>query len=68
MMSYTMKLYKKEKTYWNKIIYFIEIYNFIKNFTICVTRMRDEVQTQQPLSPTTTHWLGKHHTVHIRQF
>ena len=23
-----MKLYKKEKTYWNKIIYFIEIYNF----------------------------------------
>ena len=22
----------------------------------------------QPLSPTTTQWLGKHHTVHTRQF
>ena len=34
-----------------------------KNFTICVTRMQDE-----PLSSTTTPWLGKHHTVHTSQF
>ena len=39
-----------------------------KNFTICATRMRDDDQTHmhpnQPLSPTTTQWLGKHRTLH----
>ena len=64
-----MKVYKKEKLIETKLNHFIEIYNFKnhKNFTICVTRMRDEDQTHmhpsQPLSPTTTQWLGKHHTL-----
>ena len=55
--------------------YFFHRYTILKipkNFTICVTRMRDEDQTHmhssQPLSPTTTQWLGKHHTVHTSQF
>ena len=74
MMSYTMKLYKKEKLIETKLFisYKFTISKIHKNFTICVTRMRYEDQTHmhpnQPLSPTTTQWLGKHHTVHNSQF
>ena len=74
MMSYTMKLYKKEKLIETKLFisYKFTISKIHKNFTICVTRMRDEDQTHmhpsQPLSPTTTQWLGKHHTLHTSQF
>ena len=50
------------------ISYKFTISKIHKNFTICVTRMRDEDQTHmhpsQPLSGTTTQWLGKHHTLH----
>ena len=39
-----------KKTYWNEIIYFVEITisKIHKNFTICVTRMWDEDQTHMP--------------------
>ena len=70
MMSYTMKLYKK-KLLLKQIYLFHRNLQFLKihkNLTICVTRMQDEDQTHmhpsQPLSPTTTQWLGKHHTLH----
>ena len=50
MMSYTMKLNKKEKFIETKL--FISqkftISKIHKNFTICVTRMRDEDQTHMP--------------------
>ena len=65
-----MKQYKKEKLIETKLFisYKFTISKIHKNFTICVTRMRYENQTNmhpsQPLSPTTTQWLGKHHTVH----
>ena len=46
----------------------LQFQKLIKIFTICVTRMRYEDQTHmhpgQPLSPTTTQCLGKHHTLH----
>ena len=64
-----MKLYKKEKLIETKlfILYKFTISKIHKNFTICVTRMRFEDQTHmhpsQPLSPTTTQWLGKRYTV-----
>ena len=64
-----MKLYKKKlietKLFISKKFTISKIH---ENFTICVTRMRYEDQTHmhpnQPLSPTTTQWLGKHHTEH----
>ena len=65
---------KKEKLIETKlfILYKFTISKIHKNFTICVTRMRYEDQTDmhpsQPLSPTTTQWLGKHLTVHTSQF
>ena len=55
MMSYTMKLYKKEKLIETKLFisYKFTISKIHKNFTICVTRMRYEDQTHmhpsQPL-------------------
>ena len=66
------KTIKKEKLIETKL--FISqkftISKIHKNFTICVTRMWDEEQTHmhpsQPLSPTTTQWLGKHHTLHAQ--
>ena len=47
MMSYTMKLYKKEKLNETKLFisYKFTISKIHKNFTICVTRMRYEDQT-----------------------
>ena len=50
MMSYTMKLYKKEKLIETKLFisYKFTISKIHKNFTICVTRMRDEDQTHMP--------------------
>ena len=69
-----MKLYKIEKFIERKLFISLKftISKIHKNLTICVTRMRDEDQTDmhpsQPLSPTTTQWLGKHHTVHTSQF
>ena len=59
MMSYTMKLYKKklllkQNYLFHRNLQFLKIH---KNFTICVTRMRDEDQTHmhpnQPLSDHT---------------
>ena len=75
MMSYTMKLYKKEKLIETKLFisYKFTISKIHKNFTICVM-YQDAVQgpnsyaPSQPLSPATTQWLGKHHTVHNSQF
>ena len=64
-----MKLYKKEKLILAKLFisWKFTILKIHKNFTICVTRMRYEDQTHmhpgQPLPPTTTQWLGKHHTL-----
>ena len=69
-----MKLYKKEKLIETKLFISLifAISKIHKNFIICVTRMRYKDQTHmhpnQPLSPTTTQWLGKHHTVHTSQF
>ena len=69
-----MKLYEKEKLIKTKLFISekLTISKIHKNITICVTRMRDEDQTHvhpsQPLSPTTTQWLGEHHTVHTRKF
>ena len=70
-----MKMQLMNETLRYDVICFIEIYTIskiLKNFTICVIRMRDEDQTRmhpnQPLFPTTTQWLGKHHTVHTSQF
>ena len=67
-----MKLYKKEKLIETKNYLFhrnLQFHKINKNFTI---RMRDEDQTHmypgQPLSPTTTQRLGKHHAVHASQF
>ena len=60
MMSYTIKLYKKEKLIETKLFisYKFTISKIHKNFTICVTRMRYEDQTHlhpsQPLSPGNT--------------
>ena len=50
MMSYTMKLYKKEKLIETKLFisYKFTISKIHKNFTICVTRMRDKDQTHMP--------------------
>ena len=55
-----MKLYKKEKLIETKLFisYKFTISKIHKDFTICVTKMRDENQTHnmhpsQPLSPTT---------------
>ena len=61
MMSYTMKLHKKEKLIETKLFisYKFTISKIHKNFTICVTRMRDEDQTHMhPSQP-----FPNHHTV-----
>ena len=74
MMSYTMKLYKKKLLLKQNYLFHrnLQFLKIQKNLTICVTRMQDEDQTHmqpsQPLSPTTTQWLGKHHTLHTSQF
>ena len=71
-----MKQYEKEKFIETKLFIFfhrnLQFQKIIKNFAICDTRMRDEDQTHmhpcQPVPPTTTQWLGEHHTVHTSQF
>ena len=61
-----MKLYKKEKILEQNYLFHrnLQFQKFIKTSpSVLATRMRDEDQTHmhpsQPLSPTTTPWLGK---------
>ena len=72
-----MKLYKKEKLIETKLFQFhrnLQFQKFIKTSPSvllgCGTRTKliCIMHPSQPLSPTTTQWLGKHHTVHTSQF
>ena len=64
-----MKQYKKEKVIETKffISWKFTISKIHKNFTICVTRMRYEDQTNMHNAPQPTSF-SNHHTVHTTQF
>ena len=57
-----MKLYKKRKTYWNKIIYFIEIYNFKNSYKLHHLCYQDAVRGPNSYAPQPTSF-PNHHTV-----